>query len=306
MRVSITAFAALCLASCSSNEPADNTMNVDNLATENLTVDETPKVFCEAVRQRVTADECIDLTALKEDVRTGAAALDVPNPMTRGRAAEVTLVVDRRPLPQIAEAEQPPDPTDDITNAADDASDTADDADNVSFENVAMNAVEPEPADQPDDVQPGDEPATLTPNQVAEELPGEDHPFYSRVGQYMKATLVGNGFDIKLIEPGDAIQEIPPGGQGTWIWEVIPRTEGSRTLTALTEAVGQVDGRAIPLGNGRTSKTVAVEVRAIDRIWDMIVAAPLWLKALAAVGVAFGTLLGAWLAVRAQWRSRAK
>ena len=67
-----------------------------------------------------------------------------------------------------------------------------------------------------------------------------------------------------------------------------------------------MDDRTIPLGNGRTSKSVMVEVRAVDRVWDMIVAAPAWLKAVAAVVAAAGVLLGAWLTLRAQWRNRNK
>ena len=82
MRVSALLLAACCLASCGDNEAADNMMNVDDVAASNVDSGE-PRVFCEAVRERVTEDECTDLTALKEDVRTGAAALNAPKTMTR-------------------------------------------------------------------------------------------------------------------------------------------------------------------------------------------------------------------------------
>lgn len=311
MRFSGLLLAAVCVASCHPNDAADNTMNADAV-TANLAVDDAPRIFCEAVRKRVTQEQCADLTMLKNDVRTGAAALNVPSPMTRGRPSEVTLVVDRRLLREIEAAEDLnflPGDTGDGAVEPDNAVDAVDqDPDDVPDGNAVENAVEPVPPDgqMTTAAGPDEDPAMQTPNQVVAELPGEDHAFYARVGQYMKATLIGNGFDIRLIGPPGGVHEIPADGQGTWTWEVTPRGEGQLTLTALTEAVGKVDGIAVPLGNGRASKTVTVEVRTVDRILDWVLALPVWLKALASVVAAAAGLLGAWLGLRSRWRNRDK
>jgi hypothetical protein len=302
------------LAACNKNA-AENAAGADSEPTENTAAAPAPKIVCDIVHERVTEEECADLRALREDVRTGAAALDVPNPMTRGKAFEVTLVVDRRPLPDITKAEEASDnaavaePNAVEMNATDMNATAADmnavDTNVTNAAEATNNAATQEPPTNPSHASeaPG-EPAAETPNQVVAQLPGEDHFFHSRVGRYMTAKLVGEGFETKLIEPSDPLQEIAAGGQGTWIWEVKPTEGGTHTLTAIIEAVGKIQGRAVPLGNGRTSKTISVQVRPMDRFWDFLVAAPAWLKALAALLVAFGILLGAWFGLRRQWRNR--
>lgn len=212
------------------------------------------KIDCPILGARVTSDECDDANALARDVKPGAAALDVPDPMTRGRASQVTLAVDRRSMDKIRQLEA-----------------------------RGFNS---------------DEGAAQTPNQVAAGLPGKDYAFPSSVGRFMRASLAGQGFDIKVVSPANPLQEIPSNGQAIWIWEVTPKEAGPHVLTAETEAVAIIGNRTIPLGNGITSKSVTVKVRRMDSVHDFLVAVPDWLKLITAILVAAAALVGAWYGLR--------
>lgn len=153
---------------------------------------------------------------------------------------------------------------------------------------------------------PGDEAdAPPTANEVVATLPGEDTTFQPQVGRYMTAELTGSGFSIKLMSPAEPMQVIPQGGQGRWQWEVSPTMGGQRRLTVKTQAVGIVDGKPVALGNGDSEHEVAVKVSWPDRIWDAIVAAPAWIKAVTAILVALGALIAAWVPIRKWLKSRA-
>jgi len=102
------------------------------------------------------------------------------------------------------------------------------------------------------------------------------------------------------------VQEIAAGGQATWIWEVIPKEEGTRSLTAKTEAVAILNGKSKPLGGGQTSKTITVEVRPIDRVWDFLTALPDWLKLIAGVIGGITLVVVAWMKLRKAARGEAK
>jgi hypothetical protein len=217
-----------------------------------------PRVDCDILGQRVTPDDCEDARALARDVKPGAAALDVPDPMTRGRKAQVTLVIDRRPIETIKKIE---------TSGA-----------------------------------PSDEGVAATPNQVTKELPGKDYSFPSGIGRFMTASLAGEGFGIKLLSPANPLQEIPPNGRGTWIWEVTPEEAGPHILTAQTEAVAIIGNKTVPLGNGATTKTVKVKVRKMDWLHDFLAAVPDWLKLITAILLAAGALVGAWFGLRKAMR----
>ena len=278
--------ATLFAAACSANESADNAIEVENLTAENVVAEgaERPKVECDVIGERVTQEECDDIRALSRDVKTGAAALNVPDPMTRGRRSQVTLVVDRRPLPEIRRIEAVPENVMDTVEVSD-TSDVIEDVNAVASEDdfnavASMEISEPDPSPSAAE---DDAPAAETPNQVVGQLPGTDYSFPSQVGRYMKAGLAGQGFEIRLISPESPVQEIPAGGQGTWMWEVVPREGGEHTLTARTEAVAIVNGQPKPLGNGQTSKTVNVDVRNLDRAWDFLSALPDWFKLIAGV-----------------------
>ena len=78
------------LASCDQRSASFN-------ADENMVADDSePKFPCKAIENLLaTAEDCADLTAMKEDVKPGPAALDAPATMVRGDSYEVTLIIDR-------------------------------------------------------------------------------------------------------------------------------------------------------------------------------------------------------------------
>lgn len=292
---------ALLITACGSNEHADENVAVENLTAENSIVEDgarPTKIDCDVIGERVTHEECDDISALSRDVKTGAAALNVPDPMTRGRKSQVTLVVDRRSLQEIGTIEE-------LENMAGpiEVSNTSEASGQNGGTISSDDGSEPPPS--PSEIE-NIASAAETPNQVVAQLPGTDYSFPSQVGRYMKATLAGQGFEIRLISPEGAVQEVPTGGQGTWMWEVVPKEGGVHTLTARTDAVAIVSGRAKPLGNGQTSKMVNVEVRGIDRAWDLLSALPDWLKLIAGVLGAAALVVLAWVKLRKAARGDTK
>lgn len=276
------------LAACGGAPPDagdENAMDMTNAIATDPEGPERPRVLCPEIGERVTEDECEDVKALKADVRPGAAALDVPNPMTRGRSGQVTLVIDRRPLREIRQLDagggDAPVPADGP------ATDPEPDTNVVNATGEDPGALRPRPAPDEGDSAP-------TPEQAIDELPGQDYGFSSSVGRYMRASLAGQGFDIRLISPEDPVQEIAAGGQASWIWEVTPRAGGQRSLTVRTEALAKVKDRMISLSNAQTSKTVVVEIRPIDSVKDFLIALPDWLKLISGVLVAATALAVAW------------
>lgn len=272
---------AVLLLSCT-EQRADDTMNADDIVGN----DSRPKFPCEAIENLLaTAEDCADLTAMQEDVKPGPAALDALASMVRGKTYEVTLVMDRpKPAP-------PPSPSLDLGpdgNAIDAVENVSDPVRNAS--DAIANADEPlEPAAGSANMID----AAPTANEVAAELPGRDTRFPAQVGRYMKATLTGVGFDIKPLWPLDGVREIPRGGQGRWQWEVIPRMAGQRRLTVQTQAMGKVDGKMVPLGNGDTSQDVDVTVSWSDRFFDFVKYATGRIDLLTAFFVALAALIGA-------------
>ena len=286
---------AVVLASCNAEQAADNMMDVGVTASAN---ESRPKFPCEAIENMLaTAEDCADLTALQKDVRPGPAALDAPDKMVRGKTYEVTLVIDRpKPAPPPPAPPLPPQ-TDPGENAMDSVENVMDSVSNVAETDTNMSdAIEPAAGSRDDET---DAP---TANEVVAQLPGQDTTFDPQVGRNMTAELTGSGFDIKLISPSKPTQVIPQGGQGRWQWEVKPTMGGQRWLTVKTHAVGIVDGKEVPLGNGGSEHQVAVKVSWPDRIWDALTAAPAWIKAVTAVLVALAALGAAWVPIRKWFR----
>lgn len=286
----------LMIGACSSNEAAENAMNVDetietgvNAADE---VTAAPTIFCPIIEDRATQDECDDFNALNADVRPGPSALDIPQKMVRGRAYTVTLVIDR-PLAE-APPPPPPPPTEDMSANA---------VDEVSDENV-VDTVTDENAVAEYAVEPGETPPSA--NEVVANLPGADVAFQARVGRYMSAELEGLGFAIRPLSPQDPLQEVPRGGQGRWEWEVIPQKGGELQLTVKTQAFGIVNGKRKALGGASTSKSVDVKVSWGDRLRDLLGGIPGWIALITAILAAVGGALAAWLKIRKSWRDRDK
>jgi hypothetical protein len=250
-------------------------------------------VYCPAVEARVSPQDCEDLTRADAEVRPGAAAFNVPDPMRRGETFEVHLVIDRRSPKEIRVIEG---------GLADDVGDATGNVgaqENVSSEKGVQTNVAA-PANE--EAAPANEEAAPTPGQIVDPLEGRAERFYPPAGRHMRAELVGEGFDI--VPKTAASQEIPLGGSADWIWSVTARKGGVQALTLVTIVEGVAGGRRFVLARTPRVRTVTVEVRLRDRIWDVLIGAPAWIKAITAVVAAATGLLTAVYAV--PWRRRRK
>lgn len=253
-------------------------------------------VYCPAVEQRVTPADCEDLTRADAEVRPGAAAFNVPDPMRRGETFEVHLVIDRRSPKEIRIIEEPisDDPT--ALNGMGDDPEAKAKAGAETGEDPAANAGTPVEDAPPDSNMTGvAKDSAPTPGQVVDRLEGTAERFYPKVGRHMRAELVGQGFDV--VAKSEASQQIPLGGNATWIWSVTARKGGPQQLTLITVVEGVAEGRRFVLARTPTVRTITVEVSLRDRIWDTLTAAPNWIKAVTAVIAALGSLLTAWYAL---------
>jgi hypothetical protein len=250
-------------------------------------------VYCPAVEARVTREDCEDLTRADAEVRPGAAAFNVPDPMRRGQTVQVHLVIDRRSaaiIRRIDPATQAdPHPGNEMNGIDPDSNSVAG---NRAIDDPGGNAASPPVDEQPP-----------TPGQIVERLEGTPERFYPPVGRHMRAELVGQGFDI--VARSEPSQEIPLGGQATWIWDVTAREGGARSLSLITVVEGVANGRRFVLARTPKVRTVTVEVSLSDRIWDLLTGLPGWIKLLTGVIVALGGLLGAWYALPRRKRNEA-
>jgi hypothetical protein len=287
-RFPVALTACLALAACDSGPPSapGNAVDMAEAPAGDAAPAAGPLVFCDVIQQRVAASDCDDLRALKDDVRKGGAALNAPDPMMRGETVAVHLVVDRRPAQVIAQLDA-------AANAQADA--------NASAELPDTNQVAPSEDGQAGEPVVREAPivgSEPTPTQIVSEMPGTTESFAPKVGRFMSASLSGQGFDIELISPETASQEVPEDGQATWSWEVIARQEGPHTLIAKTVVEGEVNGRRYPLAGTQTAKVIQVEVSTLSRVREYLDALPGWMKSLTAVLTALAALVAAWFGVR--------
>lgn len=277
--------------------------------------DGKPREMCDLIRQRATVEECEDVKALAEEVRAGAAALNVPNPVLKGIPFEVTLTVDRRPLEVIERLDRADDsPSIESPDLPAPAGANVERGDGTQGENqttgqasdaeLASAAIDG--SNLPTDVAGAPAQDALTPAQIVKRMPGEDHEFAARVGRFMRASLVGQGFEISRISPLDGEVEIPADGQGAWQWKVTAVESGEHVLTAQTQALARVGKRDIPLGTGLATENVRVEVRTIDKIWEFLVALPDWFKVISAVLVGAAAVATAWWGLRRALRGASR
>jgi hypothetical protein len=251
-------------------------------------------VYCPAVEARVSPPDCEDLTRADAEVRPGAAAFNVPDPMRRGGTFEVHLVIDRRSPKEIRIIEGPsPGGPEDTAGNDSDAVDSSNPAPPSRPRGRHAPASGPPPAEKE---------SAPTPGQIVDPLEGRAERFFPPVGRHMRAELVGEGFDIA--PETAASQEIPLGGSADWIWKVTARKGGVQALTLVTIVEGVAGGRHFVLARTPRVRTVTVEVRLSDRIWDVLTGAPAWIKALTAVVVALTGLLTALYGI--PWRRRRK
>jgi hypothetical protein len=250
-------------------------------------------IYCKAVEQRVSPEDCEDLTHADAEVRPGAAAFNIPDPMKRGETVSVHLVIDRRSPKEIRIIEERPKDVSPVPegNVATGAPDT-----NASAESPDANGAAETQVPSPDVPEPAP-----TPGQIVDRLEGTPDLFFPPVGRHMRAELIGQGFDINA--KSESSQEIPLGGQASWVWEVTARRGGNQSLTLVTIVEGVANGRRFPLAKTPKVRTVVVEVSIPDRIRDTLAEAPGWIKALTAILLALGGLFAAWRKLWSRGRS---
>jgi len=109
-KVSLLIGVLLFTASCGDQPPDAANTSADNIeaTAENATDSDNAAVpaqgdtvLCEEVGERVSRSDCDDIKAMRDRVRDGAAALNVPDPMVRGRAYAVSLSIDLRDLAEV-------------------------------------------------------------------------------------------------------------------------------------------------------------------------------------------------------------
>jgi hypothetical protein len=133
-----------------------------------------------------------------------------------------------------------------------------------------------------------------TPSQRVEPYEGRTETIIPKVGRYMSADLVGDGFEIKAMTARS--QEVPPLEQATWEWSVTPKVKGPHFLTLKTVVEGEVEGRRYPLARTETTKRVTVRVGPGDRLADFFDGAIAWLNRMKLLLLAIAGVVGAlWL-----------
>jgi hypothetical protein len=165
----------------------------------------------------------------------------------------------------------------------------------ISFAPPDPAAVAPplEPAPSVDDAR--------EPGEIIASLPGTTVQFTPLVGRFMRAELVGDGFDIAAVTP--ASQEVLPESSTVWSWRVAALAGGQRTLTLTTVVEGcTAEGQCYPLRSTSTNYQVEVSVGWLGRAEDFLRALPNWLQLATAVLVALAALVGAIFGLRSAFR----
>jgi len=308
----LLALLPLCLAACDRLGEANNTSgnlttDFGNEASAGNEAVPADAVYCAPIDQMVTPRDCDAVHATREQVRRGVAAFNVPDPMQRGQSVSVQLVVDRRSPEEIARIDElvyagpgrPAGPGD-VGNAVDggNASAGPDGPGRPTDLTVNSNGGD-DPPSRPRPAPGGDDP---TPAQLTDRLPGRTEQYTPNVGRFMRARLSGQGF--RIVPRSDEVQEIPSNGSATWIWDVTAEQSGEKSLTLTTVVEAVVGNRRYPLANTQEIRTVRVDIRWRDRVWDALVAAPAWLKAIAALLTALGVAVVAWYGFLSKLRNR--
>lgn len=240
-----------------------------------------PSEFCAEVGRRVSAQDCADFAALAEDAQAGSAAFNAPDPMERGDVHTLQLAISYA----LSEAQ---------IRAREEA--------------ARLEAERPADALRSDDAQPAPAPtrssgapAPLTPNETVDPLQGETVEFTPLVGRFMRAELVGNGFEITPLTA--ASQEVLPDSVTTWSWRVVATEGGRRSLTLRTVVEGcTAEGQCYPLRSTSQNYDVTVTVGLVGQVQDALTAAPNWLRLVAGVLTALAVLVGAWFGLRNAFR----
>jgi|GEM_PF-1047744 len=263
-----------------------------------------PTEFCAEVGRRVSAQDCADFAALSEDAAQGAAAFNAPDPMERGEVHTLQLAISfALTQEQIAarderarlEAER-------LEAERVEAERLAAQAEREAAVLTTDNATEAQPGTPAPPPRSAAAPAPpLTPSETVDPLQGETVEFTPLVGRFMRAELVGNGFDIEPLSP--ASQEVLQDSVTTWNWRVVAREGGRRALTLRTVVEGcTAEGQCYPLRSTSQNYDVNVTVGVVGQVQDALTAAPTWLRLVAGVLTALAVLIGAWFGLRNAFR----
>ncbi len=229
--------------------------------------------FCAEVGRHLSLGDCADLRQLATTAEAGAAAFNAPDPMQRGDVHTLQLAISYAPTSARVAASEP--------------SATEVDALDAAQTGAAATPVSPAPP--------------ATPEDVVDPLQGETVQFTPLVGRFMRAELIGTGFDITPLTP--ASQEVLPDSVTTWSWRVVAQEGGQRTLTLRTVVEGcTADGQCYPLRSTSQNYDVHVTVGWLGQAQDVLTAAPTWLRLLAGVLTALAVLVGAWFGLRSAFR----
>ena len=303
-RVQFCVAGLMMLTACRGAQSDHNADSADESVTADVNavyVPEQELVFCPVVEARVSKADCDDLKTVETEVRNGVGAFNVPDPMTRDQTKAITLVVDRRTPEEIAIVESH------SMNAVDNE---------LASENTAIEANISEYETKP---VPGNESSTETdntverpgpahskggptPSQIVEPLEGKTETLVPKVGRFMLAELNGDGFKIQPLSP--ASQEIPPGEQATWQWNVTPTQGGTHTLTLKTVVEGVVSGKRYPLSRTQTVRKVQVEVSWPGWFADKLDQLTRGMKHIEGFLWGLAALLAAALVIRWRWKNR--
>jgi len=269
----------LMLASCNAGAPADNTLAMDDI-TDNVQVDARALHPCRVTGTRLTDEDCNAAQYWLDQSRRGNASFKAPPKMRQGETKYVTLAIGTAPAPTPTPAATP-DPA--LENMAAAGNATAD-----GNETAALRP----PPDRP---VAGDR----TPHDMVAEGGGtgrtvDYHPF---VGQKMKATLEGAGFEVKPLSP--EVQTVTEGSNALWRWSVTAHERGDLSLILRTTVV-MIDSQGKPQELRPTVEPQPIHVSiGAATIKDWLTGFPDWLKAITAILVAAGALVAAWKALKA-------
>jgi hypothetical protein len=228
---------------------------------------------CRVTGTQLTEEDCADAQYWLDRSRRGNASFKAPSKMRQGETTFVTLALGTAPAPPPAPSQTPAT-----------GNETA--AEDGTPEGNETAALRPLPGDR-------------TPHEMADEAGGtgttvDYHPF---VGQKMKATLEGAGFEVKPLSP--EIQTVSEDSNALWRWSVTARSRGDLSLVLRTTVV-MIDsqGNAQELRPTVEPQPIHVSIGAAT-LWGWLTGFPDWLKALTAVLVAAAALVAAWKGLRA-------
>lgn len=276
LRATTLLLSALLLSQSCTESPQGDSMNTVAVSDE-VKVAPGGLRLCRVTGTRLTAEDCTDAQYWLDQSRRGNASFKAPAKMRQGETTFVTLALGAAPLPTPTPAPiTSPDPV--TGNAAAPA-----DGAPAGTATVALRPV----------------PGERTPHDLAEGGGGtgptiDYHPF---VGQRMKATLEGAGFDVKPLSP--EIQTVAEGSNGLWRWSVTARARGDLSLILRTTVVmTDSQGNTQELRPTVEPKPIHVAIGTAT-LWSWLTGFPDWLKAITAILIGAAALVAAWKGLRA-------